>query len=96
MHRLRYQHVKAFAKVNEEKDDLGRSVTAVKGSTASNAEKDDLGRSVNAVKGAKTANAQKWKDPQHPELGEHHFRTLRGIQRQNGYPRGRENRVRVG
>jgi len=79
-------------KLHKEKDELGRSVLAMK----LHEDKDGLGRSVNAVKGAKTANAKKWKDPQHPELGEHHFHTLRGIQRQNGYPHGKENRVRVG
>ena len=43
--------------LNKEKDDLGRSVFAMKGTTAANLEKDDLGRSVNAVKGGKAAAA---------------------------------------
>jgi hypothetical protein len=37
-----------------------------------------------------------WSDPEHPEIGEHHVHTLRKIQRQLGYPSGRENRVKSG
>jgi hypothetical protein len=45
---------------NAEKDELGRSVNAVKGAEAANAEKDELGRSIRGVKGAERTNAQIW------------------------------------
>ena len=104
--------VKTIVKVHEEKDNLGRSVHAVKRGKALNEEKNDLGRSVNAmkahkekdelgrsihsVKNGKTASSQKWKDPQHPELGEHPAGPLAIKQKRLGYPHGKENRVRVG
>ena len=50
-------------KPHKEKDELGRSVTAVKngakGAKILNAEKDELGRSVMAVKGAVYAHKEK-------------------------------------
>jgi hypothetical protein len=46
-------------------------------------------------KGAKTTNSQKWKDPDHPELGEHSAPTLAQMQKRRGYPHAKENRVRV-
>ena len=95
--------VKAAERLHEKRDDLGRSVHGVKSAERLHEEKDDLGRSVYAVKagkkggkkGAKNTNAQKWKDPQHPELGEHSPGTLTQMQRRRGYPHGKENRVCV-
>jgi len=46
-------------------------------------------------KGAKKTNSTRWQDPDHPELGAHHFQRLIGLQRRNGFPCGRENRVKV-
>jgi len=83
-------------KTHEEKDDLGRSVNAVKAAIISHKEKDDLGRSVNAVKGAAITTSQKWKDPQHLELGTHNAGNLVQLQKRLGYPHGKENRVKVG
>jgi hypothetical protein len=86
--------------IHRERDDLGRSVNGVKSAERLNEDKDDLGRSVKAVKGgkrgAKTMHAQKWKDPDHPELGEHSPGTLVQMQKRRGYPYGKENRVKVG
>jgi hypothetical protein len=45
-------------------------------------------------KGAAVSNSIKWMDPDHPELGSHHFNVLKKLQRQNGYPDSRENRVK--
>jgi hypothetical protein len=49
----------------------------------------------NLGKGAKTTNSQLWVDPEHPELGAHHFNVLKKLQRQNGYLDGKENRVKA-
>ena len=49
----------------------------------------------NLGKGAKTTNSTKWTDPDHPELGAHHFNILKKLQRQNGYPDKTENRVKA-
>lgn len=48
----------------------------------------------NLGKGAKITNSTMWIDPQHPELGAHHFNVLKKLQRQNGYPDKRGNRVK--
>jgi hypothetical protein len=53
-------------------------------------------QSKGGKKGGKTAISQKWKDPDHPELGEHSAPTLAQMQKRRGYPHGKENRVRVG
>ena len=45
-------------------------------------------------KGAETVNSTKWVDPNHPELGSHHFNTLTKLQRQHGYPYGKGNRTK--
>jgi hypothetical protein len=87
--------VKTLGKVHDKKDDLGRSVHGVKCATTTHKEKDDLGRSVTAVKAAATTNSQKWRDPQHPELGEHTSGILVQMQQRRGYLHGIENRVRV-
>ena len=50
---------KASKQSHTEKDDLGRSVNAVKAGKAGHEEKDDLGRSVNAVKAVKAAHEEK-------------------------------------
>jgi hypothetical protein len=49
----------------------------------------------NLGKGAKSTNSQLWRDPDHPELGSHHFNTLKGLQKKNGYPCERGNRVKA-
>jgi hypothetical protein len=82
-------------KPHKQKDGLGRSIHALKTLRKAHEEKDNLGRSVIAVKGAATTLSQKWKDPQHPELGEHNPGTLALMQKSRGYPHGKENRVRV-
>jgi hypothetical protein len=90
---------KTLETIHAEKDDLGRSVQGVKNAERLHAiahkEKDDLGRSVQGVKSAEKMNAQKWKDPQHPELGEHNPGNLVRMQKRRGYPYGKENRVLV-
>ena len=96
--------VKAMKKLNEvrhkEKDEFGRSIHAMKCVKRmyeiAHAEKDELGRSVLGVESAAITNSQKWKDPQHPELGEHNPGNLVQRQRARGLPHGKENRVRVG
>jgi hypothetical protein len=45
-------------------------------------------------RGAQVVNSTKWIDPNHPELGAHHFNTLKKLQRQHGYPDSRENRIK--
>jgi hypothetical protein len=89
------QAVRALGKAHDEKTDLGKSVTAVKGGKAVHEEKDELGRSVQGVKNAEKMHSQKWKDPLHPELGEHGPGNLVRMQKRRGYPHGKENRVRV-
>lgn len=49
----------------------------------------------NKGKGAKVTNSTIWMDPDHPELGSHHFNVLKKKQRERGYPDGKENRVKV-
>jgi hypothetical protein len=48
----------------------------------------------NLGKGAKTTNSTLWFDPSHPELGAHHFNKLSRLQRENGLPCGKNNRVK--
>jgi len=92
--------VKGGTAGHENKDELGRSVNAVKagkkGGVAAHENKDDFGRSINGVKAAEAMNSQKWKDPFHPELGEHNSGVLVRKQKRQGYPHSKENRVRVG
>ena len=59
-----------------------------------------LGKYINEnpdhQKNAALKSAQsKWMDLNHPELGVHHFNKLIGLQKRNGFPSSRENRVRV-
>jgi hypothetical protein len=49
----------------------------------------------NLGKGAATTNSAKWMDPDHPELGAHHFNKLARLQRELGYPHGKSNRVKA-
>jgi hypothetical protein len=49
----------------------------------------------NLGKGAKTTNSTLWIDPDHPELGAHHFNKLARLQRELGYPHGKSNRVKA-
>jgi len=46
--------------INKEKDELGRSVNAVKAAMATNREKNEKGKSVNATKAAAIMNSQVW------------------------------------
>jgi hypothetical protein len=48
-----------------------------------------------SISGGLASGSAKWMDPLHPELGSHHHITLMKIQRDKGYPHGKENRVRV-
>ena len=88
--------VKGTRSAHRDHDELGRSVTAVKAATALHEKRDSLGRSVIAVKSAEKTNSQKWKDPQHPDLGEHNPGVLVRMQKSRGYPYGKENRVKIG
>ena len=96
--------VKGSEKLHEKKDHLGRSIQGVKNAERMHKvlheEKNDSGKSAHAVKagkkGAKNTNTQKWKDPDHPELGEHNPGLLVQMQKARGYPHGKENRVKVG
>ena len=46
------------------------------------------------VRGALSLHESRWVDPEHPELGAHHVNTLKKLQRENGLPDGKENRVK--
>ena len=46
--------------INKEKDELGRSVNAVKAAMATNREKNEKGKSINATKAAAIMNSQIW------------------------------------
>ena len=46
--------------IHAEKDDLGRSVHAMRVNEIVHKDKDDLGRSINAVKGGIVTSSQKW------------------------------------
>ena len=49
----------------------------------------------NLGKGAKTTNSTLWLDPNHPELGAHHFNKLKKLQKEKGYPSEKSNRVKL-
>mgnify|MGYP007121433270 CR=1 FL=1 len=49
----------------------------------------------NLGKGAKTTNTTLWVDPDHPELGAHHFNRLAKLQRERGLPFGKNYRVKA-
>jgi hypothetical protein len=51
-------------------------------------------RALSKELGRKTFS-QLWVDPDHPELGQHNVGNLVKIQRQKGFPHGKENRVKV-
>jgi hypothetical protein len=59
-------------------------------------EKKGIFADENLGKGAETTNNTLWMDPEHPNLGAHHFNTLRKLQKEQGYPDGKNNRVKVG
>lgn len=59
------------------------------------AEKTPEGKSVLGVSRANNFHKELYEDPDHPELGSHHLFTLKKIQRQNGFPAGKENRRKV-
>jgi hypothetical protein len=58
-------------------------------------EKDENGMSLHFLKTLKAAHSYLYEDPDHPELGQHHYATLKRLQRQHGYPSGTENKRRV-
>jgi hypothetical protein len=82
-------------KAHSKKDEFGRSVLGVENAKKMHAKKDENGKSVASIKGAAASHAQKWRDPDHPELGEHSAGTLALKQKSRGYSHGKENRVRV-
>lgn len=49
----------------------------------------------NLGKGARTTNSTLWIDPDHPELGAHHFNRLGKLQRERGLPDGKNHRVKA-
>jgi len=95
------------AKLHAEKTPEGRSVQAIKAgkkraaSTNSFVDESGLkifpskGGKIGGPKGAKTTNNMLFMDPDHPELGHHHVQTLKKLQRLNGYPDGKINRVKL-
>ena len=97
------QGVKNAERMHKDRDELGRSVQGVKNAERMNKvlheEKNEFGKSAHAVKigkkGAKKMTTQVWKDPLHPELGEHNAGNLVQMQKRKGYPYGKENRVLV-
>ena len=48
-----------------------------------------------ASSAAKKLHSILWFDPQHPELGFHHFSKLTRLQREHGYPSGRDHRQKA-
>jgi hypothetical protein len=64
-------------------------------STLPHQEKDENGTSLHFLKTLKAAHSYLYEDPDHPELGQHHYATLKKLQRQHGYPSGTENKKRV-
>lgn len=52
-------------------------------------------KSRGGKKGSQTTNSTLWEDPDHPELGTHHFNVLKKLQRESGYPCQKENRRKV-
>jgi hypothetical protein len=82
-------------KAHSKKDEFGRSVLGVENAKKMHAKKDENGKSVASIKGAAASHAQKWRDPDHPELGEHSAGTLALKQKSRGYSHGKENRVCV-
>lgn len=57
--------------------------------------KEALSKSNPSALGVEALRNLKWEDPDHPELGQHHYNRLSKLQRQHGYPCGKENRVKV-
>ena len=94
-------------RLHSEKDDEGKSVQARKAgrrrAQATNSVTDEKGLKVlpsrggkiGGPKGARTTNSLLFQDPDHPELGAHHVQTLKKLQRSNGYPSGKDNRVKL-
>ena len=59
-------------------------------------ERSENGRKGGKISGSKTKlNSTLWFDPDHPELGAHHFNRLGRLQREHGYPSGREYRQKA-
>ena len=54
-----------------------------------------LGGLAGGKKGSANTNSQLWEDPDHPELGAHHFQRLAKLQRQHNYPSGKSYRRKV-
>jgi len=85
--------------IHAKKTEDGRSLHAIETGKILNQEKTEDGKSKNAVLGGsiagKISTAQRYIDPDHPELGEHSAPVIVRKQRAQGYPHGKENRVRV-
>ena len=65
-------------------------------STLPHQKKDEDGVSLHARQSSKLGHNYLYEDPDHPELGQHHYARLKKLQRQNGYPSSAENKRRVG
>jgi len=80
-----------------EKEDFQQKMTEVgrKLGTKMVEEKRGAFAPQNLGKGAKTTNSTLWVDPDHPELGAHHFNRLAKLQRENGLPFGKNYRVKA-
>ena len=102
--------VKSAEKVHSVKDTDGKSLHAKLMSLRSHQEKTPEGKSKLAVSNGRKALAtlaardpsfrskiglQKWRDPSHPELGEHNAGVLARLQRAKGYPSDPCTRVKV-
>jgi hypothetical protein len=92
------------------KNEEGKSIAAVQLAQLAHSEKDENGKSVLGVKNGKKSlsillernpnhqrdiSLQKWMDPDHPELGHRNSGVLARLQKKNGYPSERRNRVKV-
>jgi len=90
------QGVKNAERLHSMKNEEGKSIVGVEGAKRLNSEKDENGKSSQSVRNAQKTHSQRWEDPEHPELGKHHFNTLKRLQRERGYPDKKENRRKVG
>ena len=64
-------------------------------STIPHQSKDKDGKSLHAKRTSILGHSYLYEDPDHPELGQHHYATLKKLQRQYNYPSGSENKRRV-
>jgi hypothetical protein len=86
----------ASKKAHSEKDDLGRSLLAMRNYEKGLGLVDENGKNIYGVQNVKKLNEILFCDPDHPELGERSAGTLAKMQKSRGYPNNPENRVKVG